>query len=783
MSELSVKWRAKYPGVYDDMTDTDLDIAVLAKHPEYQDLAEKQDQSTTPSQKSTEFQLKPEQYGVGEEQARRLKTLQEANAKPLSEPTTFSGGFAKSLGDFAKGGFGFSSEDFGSMLESAAHPRSLSDFVQLLIPGEVKAAGALNKLHEPVPSLPRGNIAKIAESVASESPSTENIRRNAPFGEGSIMPSEVLPTELRGPIAAEERYPVVNFREDIIPQDMPPEFSAVGEEARYNQSRLPERTPGVTEQQQYDLARNKFNQGRDLPPEPSSADLGRLESSVEEAHSVAPEMAVPEREGLFAGETGSFRFNDPRPAPVKPKYKLDTQSGMGIPVDEAGNQIGTAVGPAGQPIRPELAQASKYNQVGRLANEAQKKSLWGEFRDANRAILTAFDFSPLGRQGKPFLLNKEYYTSLDDMFKSWGSERAYQAVRESIESHPNFQRKQIPVVKADGTPVLDKVTGLPKMESSKVPSLAERAGLDLTNKEEMFQSNMAEKLVPGVRRSERAYNAFLSKLRADSFNRMVSDAEAAGMNPKTNDVLLKSFGQFINDATGRGGLGKLEKAAPVLNELFFAPRLMASRVNMYKRFLNPMTYSNENPILRKQTLKSLVSTVGFGVGVGELAKLAGAKVSNDPTSSDFRKIKIGDTRIDPFSGFQQYAVGASRLLSGELTSTSNKNYGRQFDLTTGKANMPSRRSVAENFFANKLAPVPSLIWSWMGGREFDGTPFEMKKAILNRTVPIVMQDLYEIYQEDPKLFPPGIFKQNPTATKIGMGALPIFGEGIQTYGR
>lgn len=408
---------------------------------------------------------------------------------------------------------------------------------------------------------------------------------------------------------------------------------------------------------------------------------------------------------------------------------------------------------------PEEAvqQLQKSNVVGAFANETQKKSLWQEVRDANRALLTSFDFSAAGRQGKPLMMTKAYWTSFDDMFKSWGSQRAYDNVIESINELPSFQRTQYQTVNKAGKTV------------TKTASLAERAGLDIGGKEETFKSNFAENLIPGVKRSERAYSAFLNKLRADHFNTMVNDARNMGLNPDKNDVVLKQIGSFINDATGRGGLGRLEQAAPILNEVFFAPRLMASRVNMYKRWLNPKTYSNENPVVRKQALKSLLSTVGFGLTVGEVARQAGAQVNNDPRSSDFRKAKIGNTRIDPFSGFQQYAVGAARLLSGETVSTSPKHYGREYDLTSGDFGMPTRASIVSQFAQNKLAPIPSLVWSWMEGKDWSGEPFEVKAAILDRTVPIVMQDLYELYQEDPNLLP--------------LGILPVFGEGLQTYGR
>jgi len=464
----------------------------------------------------------------------------------------------------------------------------------------------------------------------------------------------------------------------------------------------------------------------------------------------------------FGNAIGSVKTEGLKYTPKeKPRYRMDRETGAGIPIDQAGIQTGPAQFP-GKELVPEIAELSKYNQTAKMANESQKKSLWRETRDANRAILTAYDLSAPGRQGKALMLTKAYWTSFDDMFKSWGSQRAYDNVMESVNQHPNFQQ------------VKDSVSG--KM----MPSLAERAGLNVGGKEEVLNSNIAEKYLPGVKQSERAYSAFLTKLRADHFNTMLNDAREMGMNPDKNDVVLKQLGSFINDATGRGSLGKLEKAAPILNELFFAPKLMASRVNMYKRWLNPMTYGSANPVVRQQALKSLLSTVGFGAAVGELARLGGAQVSNDPTSSDFRKVKIGNTRIDPYSGFQQYAVGATRILTGESTSSTS---GKTTDLTAGRFGQQTRAKVASQFFQNKLAPVPSLIWSWMEGKDWDGKPFELKKAMLDRTVPIVMQDLADLYKADPKSFPPGIFKENPTATKIGMAALPIMGEGIQTYGR
>jgi len=416
--------------------------------------------------------------------------------------------------------------------------------------------------------------------------------------------------------------------------------------------------------------------------------------------------------------------------------------------------------PSQQEIPSQISKITKQVDTAKMAPPEQKQSMLRNALDANRTLLTAYDLSAPGRQGLPLIGRKEYWTSIDDMFRAWGSEKAYNLIQDSIKEHPSGYFKE-------GR--LDLETGNPKDAGKTTPSYAQKVGLDLTdlvkNKEEVFRSKWAEKL-PGVRPSNRAYTGFLNKLRSDTFANMVDLAKKQGKDPQTDLVLGKQIADFINNATGRGKLGPLEGAAKPLADVFFAPRLMASRVHTYTQVLNPKFYTTLDPSVRKEALKSLFAVAATGGLVGEIAKLGGAQVSNDPTNSDFRKIKIGNTRIDPFGGFQQYPVAAIRLLSGKSTSSTS---GRTTDLTAGKFGQQNRATVAENFLTNKLAPLPAFVFSWMKGKQFDGTPFDAKQALLKSTVPIVAQDLKELYDEDPSLFP--------------LGILPILGVGMQTYGR
>ena len=369
-------------------------------------------------------------------------------------------------------------------------------------------------------------------------------------------------------------------------------------------------------------------------------------------------------------------------------------------------------------------------------------------QDLQRSLLTSYDFSGPGRQGKNFISYPEYWKAFPDMFKSWGSEALFEANHRAIMNHPNFIRPQ------SGGQVIGK-------------SIAERAELSitdlLTRREEIFRSRIAEK-IPGVRMSERAYVGFLNKLRGDMFNRMVKDS---GPDVLQNNIKLREIGHLINDFTGRGRLPEaLEKHATLMNNIFFAPRLHAGKIRAWGRVFNPRFYATASPTVRKTALRSLLTSTGFGLLAGELFKLAGADVDNDPRSSDFRKIRIGNTRVDPFGGDQQYAVVAARLLTGKSVSSTSD---RTTDIYEPGFGEQSAGNIMADFLANRLAPIPSMAVNLMFNRSYGDEDFGIQSELVDKTVPIMVQDIMELAQEDPKLLPLAI---------PGM-----FGVGLQTYGR
>lgn len=407
-------------------------------------------------------------------------------------------------------------------------------------------------------------------------------------------------------------------------------------------------------------------------------------------------------------------------------------------------------------------------------------SVLAEMANIPRTLMASWDMSAPLRQGLGLIHKPQFWKALPEMFKAWGSEEAYQSAQKAILDDPMFKKR----VTADGIVK---------------PSFAEDVGLKLTDlnnmstREESIMSSLADK-VPGVRRSNRAYTIFLNKLRADTFKQMVNDfGVTSGTNMRQNVALSKDIASFINTATGRGSLGPLEGSAKNLSSVLFSPRLMASRLGMMAKsaqaVFSPEVYMLKSPSVRREYLKSLAAIAGTASTFSQLLRLGGATVESDPASSDFGKAKIGNTRIDPYGGFQQYIVAAQRLMphldltsaglgeiGGKMKSTTT---GNEYDLGNPGYGESTRADVLGRFIRSKTNPIINFGWGLMSGqKEISGKPMNMttanpfENAIAQRFLPMLTQDIYDMINDS----------STPAGAKALATFLSGFGMGSQTYG-
>jgi hypothetical protein len=83
----------------------------------------------------------------------------------------------------------------------------------------------------------------------------------------------------------------------------------------------------------------------------------------------------------------------------------------------------------------------------------------------------------------------------------------------------------------------------------------------------------------------------------------------------------------------------------------------------------------------------------------------------------------------------------------------------------------SRKDIAERFFAGKATPAVSFIYDLLKGKDFQGQPLSVKNEVLNRVIPLALQDAYSLYQD----------KGNIPLAAAGYATTGL-GIGLQTYG-
>ena len=401
----------------------------------------------------------------------------------------------------------------------------------------------------------------------------------------------------------------------------------------------------------------------------------------------------------------------------------------------------------------------------------------GDVFNLARAVMTSFDLSAVLRQGG-FITYGHPLRALNSIGPSL---RAF--VSEANEHKTNTEisnRKNAPLYKKFGL----QLTGI-------------GAG-PLTQIEEAYASRWLSKLpwwtgAGLVRGSGRAYVAFLNKLRADSFDAMVATL-AKGAVP--TDKEGKAIASYINVATGRGKVGTNETAAQTLNTVFFAPRLVASR---FQLLAGQPLYGGTARTRKLVAQEYARFLLGLGVVVSLTAFALGAgdddedkpMIGVDPRSSDFGKIRIGKTYLDPLSGLAQVTVLLSRLATGETVSGSGAvkplrpdwtltdlrralgedlpahKLGEDGKLPFGSGNAAE---VIGRFLRTKLAPVPGAIVNALAGSNVIGDQVTPAQAAGELVVPMSFQNIGDIMEES------GIAK----GTAITL--LGLLGMGIQHRG-
>lgn len=372
---------------------------------------------------------------------------------------------------------------------------------------------------------------------------------------------------------------------------------------------------------------------------------------------------------------------------------------------------------------------------------------FGEVLNTTRAILTSLDLSAVLRQGGFITLGHPIRAlkAFPAMIRALKSEAGQHRVNQEIMARKNY----------------------PLYQQAKL-YLAEH-GQKLSQMEEAYMSRWADKIW-GVGASQRAYVTFLNRLRADSFDAAV---KTLARDAEVTPVEAKAIANFINVATGRGSLGMMEGAGVGMATVFFSPRYVASRFQLIGGGLKVagdvatgFKFKPESARARKLIAGEYARYLAGVAVVYALGQLAGGEVETDPRSSDFGKLRFGNTRLDPLSGLQQVTVLGSRHGAGETKSIKGDVTPITGEVPYGKRNL---FGVTTDFLRTKLAPVPGAYFNLRTGEDVTGRKTPPEVVAKDLVFPLAIKDILKVLEDQ------GV----PRGTALAI--LSIFGAGVQTY--
>lgn len=385
----------------------------------------------------------------------------------------------------------------------------------------------------------------------------------------------------------------------------------------------------------------------------------------------------------------------------------------------------------------------KWEQMG-IFQKFKKRAL--NAYDAARLLMTTGEFSFILRQGKFFALSRPITTAktIPQTLRAFVSERNAKAAELEIREHPMYAKSQ----------------------EAKLHITKE--GDRLSRQEEIVMGRWSNAFLV-VRNFNRAATTFLNKLRYDSWLAMRKTMSKGGEPTLEED---KMIARLSNEATGRAGLGVAEPAAVVLGRVFFSPRYMASRIQLALGHAMWGGTARSRAVIAGEYAKALI-----GMGIYYNLLYFGSKVLSgegeeepeitfDPRTSDFGKIKIGDTRLDPLAGMAQLATFAGRTVTGESKTVKGKIYKIRGKVPYGK---PTWWEVAGRFAAYKGHPVPVTVANLFSGVDLIGNEATIMSEAGKLSSPITYKDIYEAMELQ------GI------PLKVSVSLLTFLGEGLQTY--
>ena len=270
-------------------------------------------------------------------------------------------------------------------------------------------------------------------------------------------------------------------------------------------------------------------------------------------------------------------------------------------------------------------------------------------------------------------------------------------------------------------------------------------------------TNFVRKINPYAA-SQRAYDGYVNSIRIQSYLKLANELSRDGYTYEADPKVFNKLADFVNTTTGRGSLGAADANSRWLNVFLTAPRKVISEVKLYTPYAF-VYYAKMPQAVRMKALKDFVQFTGTFMAVNALVWASRKDWGNEEegeqdnfwnmNSADFLTHKIGDKRISIGGGMKSILTMQSRFWSGNFTDQ----YGNTTKLGDryGKP-INTRLDLVTRFAIGKAAPIFNVAAKKLDERA--GRPVENDEIIKNISVPLWLQDIGDLYKNDPNSVAP-----------------------------
>jgi len=331
---------------------------------------------------------------------------------------------------------------------------------------------------------------------------------------------------------------------------------------------------------------------------------------------------------------------------------------------------------AGQRIAGKAKDKEWFGMVGQVINEIGNVVL----SPTLKSIKASLDNSVLFRQGLKVLSAdpQTFAKQAGNTWKMWGKVLSKDAMEEMSTAF-----------KAD-------------LVTRDLYQDAIKAKLAIGVIEDFFPTSVVQK-IPGLgnlfKASDEAFTMFSQGSRMDLFEKYVNLFKEANGGMKPDADMMKQFAKVANSTTGRGGLGKMEASAGLLNKILFSARYQTANINTIR---HAFTMTGEaGKIARTQMAKHLVLIGGIMTTLS-----AFTDVGWNPKESTFGKVRIPGTKkwVDVTGGLSSYFS----VIGKSIEKMQNPGY------------KDTAMNVIVDFMKGKLAPTPGVVRDILEQRDYSG---------------------------------------------------------------